>query len=140
MSHFIGCPRTVTSVPHRRRRSFFTAAKASGSNSCKRRCWRPRSLISASSAFQARGFWTQLAYELPLPGLPVRFEPYARYEQRRAQFQGYTPVHVDRTTVGLHVDLWDSVQLKGEVLFNRELDGTPVVDNNVYTSSVVWTW
>jgi hypothetical protein len=92
------------------------------------------------SSFQARGFWTQLAYELPLPGAPVRLVPYGRYEQRRAEFQGFIPVHVDRFTVGLHIDLWDNVQLKGEMLFNRELDGTPVVANNVYTSSAVWTW
>ena len=72
--------------------------------------------------------------------MPVRLVSYGRYEQRRAAFQGFLPVHVDRTTIGLHIDLWDNVQLKGEVLLNRELDGTPAVPNNVYTTSAVWTW
>ncbi|HEY7372324.1 MAG TPA: hypothetical protein VIF57_09215 [Polyangia bacterium] len=92
------------------------------------------------SGFQARGFWTQLAYEIPVPGAPLRFVPYGRYERRHAQFQGFVPVDVDRATFGLHVDLWDNVQLKGEVVLNRELDSTPSVPNNVYTSSAVWTW
>jgi hypothetical protein len=92
------------------------------------------------SAFQARGFWAQLAYELPFPGAPFRVVPYGRYEQRRASFQGFIPVHVDRITAGLHVDIWDNLQAKAEVLVNRELAGAPSVSNNVYTSSVVWTW
>src|SRR5262249_14944366 len=92
------------------------------------------------SAFRARGFWAQLAYELPGIPAPLRVIPYARYEQRRASFQGFIPVFVDRITAGAHVDLWDNLQVKGEVLINRELAGAPSVPNNVYTSSVVWTW
>jgi hypothetical protein len=96
---------------------------------------------SFGSGFMAHGFWTQLAYELPLStGIPVRFVPYLRYERRHAQFQGFIPITVDRITFGLHVDLWDNLQVKGEVLINRELEGAPEVNNNVYTSSVVWTW
>jgi hypothetical protein len=92
------------------------------------------------SAFTARGFWVQLAYELPLTEAPLRLVPYVRYEQRRAAFQGFIPVHVERTTLGLHMDVWENVQLKGEAVLNRELAGAPSVANNVYTSSVVWTW
>jgi hypothetical protein len=96
--------------------------------------------FSFGSEFQAHGFWTQLAYELPGIPAPLRIIPYGRYEQRHASFQGFIPVFVDRFTFGLHVDLWDNVQVKGEVLINRELAGAPSVPNNVYTSSVVWTW
>ena len=35
---------------------------------------------------------------------------------------------------------WDNVIAKGEVLVNREREGTPEVSNNVYTSSVVVQW
>jgi hypothetical protein len=92
------------------------------------------------SAFQAHGFWVQLAYELPGIPAPLRVIPYGRYEQRHASFEGFIPVFVDRITAGLHVDLWDNLQVKGEILINRELAGAPTVPNNVYTTSVVWTW
>jgi hypothetical protein len=92
------------------------------------------------TAFFARGLWTQAAYELPLPLESVRLTPYGRYEQRHAGFQGFIPMTVDRITFGLNVGLYDNVQIKGEVLINRELEGAPVVANNVYTSSAVWTW
>jgi hypothetical protein len=92
------------------------------------------------SSFLARGFWTQISYEVPLVPAPFRIVPYLRYEQRHAAFQGFIPITVDRFTAGLHVDLWDNIQVKGEVLINRELAGAPQVNNNVYTSSVVWTW
>jgi hypothetical protein len=93
-----------------------------------------------NSSFYARGFWTQLAYELPKVPAPFRVIPYLRYERRHAAFQGNIPITVDRFTFGLHVDLWEHVQIKGEILVNRELAGAPEVANNVYTSSVVWTW
>jgi hypothetical protein len=32
------------------------------------------------------------------------------------------------------------VLLKAEALINRELAGAPNVDNNVFTSSLVWSW
>jgi hypothetical protein len=92
------------------------------------------------SGFLARGFWAQLSYDIPLVPAPLRIIPYARYEQRHAAFQGNIPITVDRFTFGLHVDLWENVQVKGEMLINRELAGAAQVDNNVYTSSVVWTW
>ena len=46
----------------------------------------------------------------------------------------------DRYTAGFRVDLWDSLAIKGELVFNQELRGAPNVDNNVLTSSLVYTW
>ena len=65
---------------------------------------------------------------------------YGRYERRNAWFQGFTPLLVDRITGGLRVDLWESVIVKGEVLINRELQGSPNVPNNVQTLSVVYSF
>ena len=94
-----------------------------------------------SSDFQARGFWTQAAYAWraglgPLTAVTV----YGRYEQRRAEFEGFRPLSVARLTSGLRVDLWDSLVLKAEVLFNQERWGAPDVDNDVFTSSVIFSW
>jgi hypothetical protein len=47
---------------------------------------------------------------------------------------------VDRITAGARIDLWESLALKGEYLINRELAGAPDVDNDVLTSSLVYTW
>jgi hypothetical protein len=47
---------------------------------------------------------------------------------------------VDRITGGLRVDLWDAVIVKGEMLINRELAGSPSVPNNVQTLSVVYSF
>ena len=41
---------------------------------------------------------------------------------------------------GINVGIGESLVVKGEVLVNREIAGAPTVDNNVVTSSVVWTW
>ena len=41
---------------------------------------------------------------------------------------------------GARVDLWDFLALKAEYLSNRELAGAPLVDNDVFTSSAVFTW
>ncbi|HEY0705304.1 MAG TPA: hypothetical protein VGG33_00815 [Polyangia bacterium] len=94
-----------------------------------------------ASPFAARGFWLQAAYGWraglgPLTALSV----YTRYEERRASFEGFRPLRVARLTGGLRVDLWDALILKGEVLFNQELEGAPNVDNDVVTSSVVFSW
>ena len=43
-------------------------------------------------------------------------------------------------TAGLRIDLWTSLIVKGEVLINQELAGAPTVDNNVFTTSVVFSW
>jgi hypothetical protein len=97
-------------------------------------------MFPVASGFYARGFWIQASDELPLPNSPFRLTFYGRYERRHAAFRAFIPVTVDRITFGLNVGIWDSLQVKGEMLINRELEGAPQVDNNVYTSSVVWTW
>ena len=94
-----------------------------------------------ASLFKAHGFWAQGGYGWhagigPLTALTA----YARYEQRHAEFEGFRPIKVARLTAGFRVDLWDSLLLKAEVLFNQELDGAPKVDNDVVTSSVIYTW
>jgi hypothetical protein len=93
-----------------------------------------------ASSFSARGFWIQGAEELPLPLGPVRLTVYSRYDRRHAGFHAFIPITVDRITLGLNVRVGQNIQVKGELLFNRELEGAPQVDNNVYTSSIVWTW
>lgn len=94
-----------------------------------------------SSEFRARGFWGQLAYTIPLKVGALRGPTlYGRYERRRAWFKGFRKLQVERVTAGVRLDLWDSVIVKAEVLVNNELEGAPKVDNNIYTSSVVFAW
>jgi hypothetical protein len=94
-----------------------------------------------ASAFWARGGYVQLAYALSLDAGPLRkLTIYARYDRRHAWFEGYTPITVDRITGGVRLDLWDAVILKAEYLDNRELAGAPTVANNVFTSSLVYSW
>jgi len=92
-----------------------------------------------ASAFYARGFWLEAAYELRT-GAPFRLTPYARYERRHGEFVDFAAIVVDRVTSGLNLGIGDSLQIKAEYLLNRELEGAPTVRNNVFTSSVVWTW
>jgi hypothetical protein len=94
-----------------------------------------------ASEFYAKGFWAQAAYALPLAFGPLRaVTPYARYERRHAWFEGFRPITVARGTAGLRIDLWKSLVLKGEYLINQELEGAPTVDNDVLTTSVVYSW
>jgi hypothetical protein len=94
-----------------------------------------------ASEFYAMGFWTQAAYALTLPRGALRaITPYARYERRHAWFEGFRPITVARVTVGLRFELWRSLILKGELLLNQELAGAPTVDNDVLTTSVVYSW
>ncbi|MES1210314.1 MAG: hypothetical protein ABUS79_30625 [Pseudomonadota bacterium] len=94
-----------------------------------------------SSAFFVRGGYAQLAYGLPWSaGVLHKVTVYGRYDRRHAWFQGFTPVTVDRFTAGVRFDLWDSLLLKAEYLDNRELSGAPTVANNVFTSSVVYSF
>jgi len=94
-----------------------------------------------ASAFWARGGYVQLAYALALDAGPLRkVTVYGRYDRRHAWFEGYTPITVDRFTGGIRFDLWDAVILKAEYLDNRELAGAPTVANNVFTSSLVYSW
>ena len=94
-----------------------------------------------ASEFRARGFWFQTAYGYranlgPLSTAAV----YGRYERRRASFKGFRRILVARLTAGVRVDLWDALILKAEVLFNEELYGAPTVDNDVFTTSVIYSW
>lgn len=94
-----------------------------------------------ASGFQVTGGWVRLGFTLPVttPAL-TSATLYSRYDRRHAQFQGFTPLQTDRLTVGARVDLWEVLALKVEVLLNRELVGAPNVDNDVFTSSAVFTW
>jgi hypothetical protein len=101
----------------------------------------PQGQFPVSSAFEARGFYVQLAYAEAVELGPLRkLTTYGRYEQRHATFLGFTPITVDRITAGLRFDVWDSLILKAELLVNREREGAPSVANNVQTTSVVYTW
>ena len=94
-----------------------------------------------ASNFQARGFWAEGAYGWRAEyGALTALTVYARYEQRRAEFEGFRPLKVSRLTGGFRIDLWESLIVKAEVLFNQELEGAPKVDNDVLTSSVIFTW
>ncbi|HET6149560.1 MAG TPA: hypothetical protein VFH68_18630 [Polyangia bacterium] len=91
-----------------------------------------------ASGFHERGFYAQLAYGLAIDAGPLhKITAYGRYDRRRARFEGFTPLLVDRVTVGLRVDLWEALIVKAEILINRELEGSPQVRNNVQTLSVV---
>lgn len=93
------------------------------------------------SGFDVWGGWGRLAYTLPWKGTVVTgVTIYGRYDRRHAQFEGFTEVRTERYTAGARIDLWDFLALKAEYLFNRELAGAPNVDNDVFTSSAVFTW
>ena len=94
-----------------------------------------------SSTFNARGGYVQLAYALPLSvGALHKVTVYGRYDRRHAWFEGFTPITVDRFTGGVRIELWEAIILKAEYLDNRELAGAPTVANNVFTSSLVYSW
>ena len=80
------------------------------------------------------------AFSFDFSGPLRRVSVYGRYDRRHAQFEGFVPITVDRITAGARIDLWDSLAVKGEYLNNRELEGAPKVDNDVITSSLVYTW
>lgn len=108
----------------------------------------PRKLVGATASRElVTGFtvwgggWARAAYTLPwkwstVTGITVS----GRYDRREAQFDGFPKLVTDRVTLGAHVDLFDVVAVKAEYLFNRELAGAANVDNDVFTSSVVFTW
>ncbi|HXU62147.1 MAG TPA: hypothetical protein VN962_10620 [Polyangia bacterium] len=94
-----------------------------------------------ASGFWVRGGYAQVAYAFPWSaGLLHKLTVYGRYDRRHAWFQGFTPITVDRFTGGLRFELWDSVLLKAEYVANRELAGAPTVANNVFTSSLVYSF
>lgn len=94
-----------------------------------------------ASGFEVTGGWARLGYTLPWTSRTLTAATlYLRYDRRHAGFEGFTPLVTDRLTAGARVDLYEVLALKAEVLLNRELAGAPTVDNDVFTSSVVFTW
>ena len=94
-----------------------------------------------ATGFHVRGYYAFASYAIPLAAGPLRkVTLYGRYGRRHAAFEGFTPVYEERITGGVRVDLWNALALKGELLWNRELGDTPSVDNNVQTTSLVYTW
>lgn len=94
-----------------------------------------------ASAFTVRGLYAFAGWTLPFSWEALRkVTVYGRYGRRMAEFEGFTPITVDRITAGARIDLWDALALKGELLFNRELEGAPNVANDVRTFSLVYTW
>ena len=90
------------------------------------------------SKFDVAGGYGQLALGFDVKG--KRIAIYARYDRRHAWFEGFVPITVDRITGGARVDLLETFAVKGEYLRNRELEGAPQVDNDVLTSSLVYSW
>jgi hypothetical protein len=95
---------------------------------------------TVASGFDVFGGYFQAALGFALPDPFKRLSVYGRYCRRHAQFEGFDPITVDRFTVGGRLDVWESVALKAEVLKNRELAGAPDVDNDVVTTSFVFSW
>jgi hypothetical protein len=93
------------------------------------------------SGFAARGAYAQVAYALTLSdGALRKITPYARYEQRHAQFEGFPAYTVGRLTAGFRLDLWDELVAKAEALLNGEVSGLPPVSNDVFTSSLIYSF
>jgi hypothetical protein len=98
-------------------------------------------LQTVASEFAARGAYGTLAYGIPLSDGGFRkLSPYVRFERRHAQFEGFSAYTVQRITAGFRLDLWDELIAKAEVLLNGEIAGLPQVDNNVFTSSFVYSF
>jgi hypothetical protein len=98
-------------------------------------------IYTIASGFKVHGFYLQLAYALPvharvLSGASV----YGRYDRRTGGFDGTPQLLTSRWTVGGRIELWSVLQLKAEVLFNRENAGAPTVDNDVFTTSAVFSF
>jgi len=94
-----------------------------------------------AAEFSARGAWAQAAYSYRLDLSWLRaITLYGRFERRHAWFENLPAIDVERVTGGLRLDLWDCLLLKGEMLFNRELEVTPHVENDVLTFSAVYSW
>ena len=97
---------------------------------------------TAVSAFWARGAYATLSYALPTSaaGFVRRVTPYARFERRHAAFEGFRPYTVQRITAGVRLDLLDELALKAEYLWNGAVTGTSPVENNVFTTSLVFNF
>ncbi len=94
-----------------------------------------------ASGFEVFGGWGRVAYTLPWKSEAFTGTTlYGRYDRRHGRFEGFPELQTDRFTVGARVDLFDMLALKVELLINRELAGAPNVQNDVFTSSAVFTW
>jgi hypothetical protein len=94
-----------------------------------------------ASGFVVTGGWVRLGYTLPWTTSALTATTfYARYDRREGRFVDFTQLKTARWTFGVRVDLWEFLALKAEYLTNRELAGAPLVDNDVFTSSAVFTW
>lgn len=98
----------------------------------------PRELLTD---FNVMGGWARAAYTLPWKGTVFTgVTVYGRYDRRAGTFKGFPTIETDRFTAGARIDLFDTLALKAEYLVNRELSGAANVDNDVFTSSAVFTW
>jgi hypothetical protein len=98
-------------------------------------------VYTIASGFRAYGFYLQLAYALPVRGKVLSgASVYGRYDRRKGGFDGTPQLLTSRWTVGGRIELWSVLQLKAEVLFNRENAGAPTVDNDVFTTSAVFSF
>jgi hypothetical protein len=98
-------------------------------------------LAELASGFDVWGGWGRVGWTLPWRGAVLTGASLAvRYDRREAQFEHATWVRTDRFTASVRLDFFELVALKAEYLINRELTGAPNVDNNVFTSSAVFTW
>jgi hypothetical protein len=94
-----------------------------------------------ASGFVVTGGWVRLGYTLPWTTSALTAATfYARYDRREGRFVDFTQLKTARWTFGVRVDLWEFLALKAEYLTNRELAGAPLIDNDVFTSSAVFTW
>lgn len=94
-----------------------------------------------ATAFQVSGGYLSLAYAVPVTGERLTgLTVFGRYDRRNAAFLGFQGVQTDRFTFGARLELFAMIAVKVEGLFNRELGGAPDVANDVFTSSVVFTW
>jgi len=98
-------------------------------------------LAELASGFTVTGFYVTAAWTLPFSaGHLEHVTLYGRYDHRRAKFEGFGQVEVDRFTAGLRLDVFGQLAIKAEYLVNREIAGAPNVPNDVFTSSAVFSW
>jgi len=94
-----------------------------------------------ASGFRVAGWYGTASYGIDLGGGALRrLSPYVRYEERRAEFDGFPRLRLSRVTAGARLDLWDVLAIKAEYLMNGEVSGAPPVDNDVFAASAVWTY
>ena len=94
-----------------------------------------------ASGFTVTGMYLTAAWTLPFTaGHFDHLTIYGRYDHRRAKFEGFGQLEVDRFTAGFRVDLFGQLAIKAEYLVNREIAGASDVPNDVFTSSAVFSW